>query len=386
MLPIPGKPVPSTPYGRRGNYWADGIHKGVDFSAIAGTQVFAPWSGRVISIGTWGPAFGDRSPVIDFDRLPDGTPGFWGVLAHLESCLVKPGDKVRAGQLIGTVGSRGNSTGPHLHFEVQRQSYWTKTGYVDPQKHLDAVPFLQDGKVFASRMWNGQLDSDSVRNVQLALNLAHRSPTVRVGGSYNDETMYAVQAFQKSFGWTGKDADGIVGPGTAAALGLIWVDDTEEEDGQAKENNVSVYRLRLKEISYHFSGKPKDIQVFRRRYTSIDNGRYAAPGFGVLIALQYLNLHVKFKPGCETGTVRLRLVRKSPDDPTAYQDFPISKNGTAAAEDGSVNFLITHVWFELCEKGRPLQWELDCSDDFEFVRGNTRYSKWLTLICEKVAG
>ena len=140
MRPIPGAPI-SCPYGRKGTAWIGGKHRGVDFAAPAGTTVRAPWSGTVVGIGTWGPAFGAYSPVIDFDRLPDGRPGWWGVLAHLQMTYLSVGDRVEAGQRVGRVGSRGNVTGPHLHFEVHRRSRWTHPRWhlaVNPRRHLRA--------------------------------------------------------------------------------------------------------------------------------------------------------------------------------------------------------------------------------------------------------
>lgn len=124
VIPVPDARV-TCGYGVRGRWWGGGRHRGIDFGAPIGAVVLAPWSGTVIGIGTWGPAFGARSPVLDFDRLPDGSAGLWGVLAHLDRCWVKVGEHVQAGQPVGTVGVRGNVTGPHLHFEVHAAARWS---------------------------------------------------------------------------------------------------------------------------------------------------------------------------------------------------------------------------------------------------------------------
>lgn len=60
----------------------------------------------------------------------DGTTGVFG---HVDKSLVHKGQKVRAGQQIATVGNRGQSTGPHLHYEV-----WDKSGNkINPQVWLN---------------------------------------------------------------------------------------------------------------------------------------------------------------------------------------------------------------------------------------------------------
>lgn len=142
MRPIHGAPV-TCPYGRKGSAWVGGKHRGIDFGAPLGTLVRAPWSGTVIGIGTWGRAFGDRSPVIDFDRLPGNRPGWWGVLAHLDMTYLEVGQHVDVGDRVGRVGTRGNTTGPHLHFEVHRSPRWTSPRLglaVNPRRHLQAQP------------------------------------------------------------------------------------------------------------------------------------------------------------------------------------------------------------------------------------------------------
>lgn len=151
MHPIPGARI-SCPYGHKGPLWSGGRHRGVDFAAPAGTAVLAPWGGVVIGLGTWGPAYGNRSPVIDFDRLSAARPGLWGVLAHLELCYVVPGERIALGQPIGLVGSRGNATGPHLHFEVQASAYWSAWQL---HKDRDPSPWLHAGPSPAQPLWEG---------------------------------------------------------------------------------------------------------------------------------------------------------------------------------------------------------------------------------------
>lgn len=123
-MPIEHENV-SCEYGARGPWWQGGRHRGIDLAAPKGTLVRAPWSGTVVAVGSWGRAYGARSPVIDFDPLPDGSPGLWGVLAHLSVCYVSPGERVGVGARVGRVGARGNATGPHLHFEVHAAPRWS---------------------------------------------------------------------------------------------------------------------------------------------------------------------------------------------------------------------------------------------------------------------
>jgi peptidoglycan hydrolase-like protein with peptidoglycan-binding domain len=93
--------------------------------------------------------------------------------------------------------------------------------------HRHGGRYLQDGKVYASKMHYGQMDSDSVKNVQIALRNHDPRITLPVTGNYLDMTKAEVEKFQKARGWRGAQADGIVGPSTAAALELVWIDDTD---------------------------------------------------------------------------------------------------------------------------------------------------------------
>ncbi|UNZ16508.1 transglycosylase family protein [Streptomyces sp. 891-h] len=102
---------PSTPYGAAGSSWSSGHHTGVDFPVGTGTSVKAVTSGTVVSAG-WGGAYGYQVVL----RHADGKYSQYG---HLSAISVRSGQSVATGQQIGRSGSTGNSTGPHLHFEIR---------------------------------------------------------------------------------------------------------------------------------------------------------------------------------------------------------------------------------------------------------------------------
>jgi murein DD-endopeptidase MepM/ murein hydrolase activator NlpD len=91
------------------------LHPGIDIGAAKGTPVHAADSGYVRLAG-WDPepvSYGNEV-VIDHGN------GYATRYAHLSAIMVDAGDSVKKGQLIGRVGSTGNSTGPHLHFEINQ--------------------------------------------------------------------------------------------------------------------------------------------------------------------------------------------------------------------------------------------------------------------------
>ncbi|MFF1716006.1 transglycosylase family protein [Streptomyces sp. NPDC058268] len=119
---------PSTPYRAAGGSWSKGYHTGVDFPVATGTSVKAVAAGTVVSAG-WGGSYGYEVVI----RHADGKYSQYG---HLSALTVKAGQKVGAGQRIARSGSTGNSTGPHLHFEIR-----TGPGFgsdVDPLAYLRA--------------------------------------------------------------------------------------------------------------------------------------------------------------------------------------------------------------------------------------------------------
>lgn len=108
----------TSPYGvqRKGHKVA---HTGVDWGAPSGTPIYAPASGKVRST-VFDKIYGNQT-IMDFGG------GYSSMFGHQSGFAVKPGQMVKAGQLIGYVGSTGNSTGPHLHFQT-----WVGNRVVNP--------------------------------------------------------------------------------------------------------------------------------------------------------------------------------------------------------------------------------------------------------------
>lgn len=116
----------STAYKASGAMWSSGYHTGVDFRASSGTTVKAVGAGTVVSAG-WGGAYGNEVVI----RHADGKYSQYG---HLSQLSVSNGQSVTAGQAIGLSGSTGNSSGPHLHFEIRTgPSYGSD---IDPLAYL----------------------------------------------------------------------------------------------------------------------------------------------------------------------------------------------------------------------------------------------------------
>lgn len=101
---------PSAIYADFGAPRPGGPHAGIDLPAPLGTPAVAAWYARVVETPTGG--WIGRGVILE-----DGAGNRW-LYAHLSSVTVAVGDIVQRGQVIGGVGSTGNSTGPHLHFEI----------------------------------------------------------------------------------------------------------------------------------------------------------------------------------------------------------------------------------------------------------------------------
>ncbi|MHC0431878.1 M23 family metallopeptidase [Streptomyces sp. O3] len=102
-------------YGKGGSMWAS-KHSGQDFAVPVGTRVESVGAGTVVKAGGNGagdgPAYGNAVVI-------KHATGRYSQYAHLSKINVKVGQKVKAGQRIALSGNTGNSSGPHLHFEIR---------------------------------------------------------------------------------------------------------------------------------------------------------------------------------------------------------------------------------------------------------------------------
>lgn len=109
IKPITGGKI-SSPFGWRTLYGRRDYHRGVDWSCPTGTAVRAAGTGKVIQAG-WNGSYGYCITIQHSD-------GRQTLYAHLSRVLVSKGQQVKQNTKIGLTGNTGNSTGPHLHFEV----------------------------------------------------------------------------------------------------------------------------------------------------------------------------------------------------------------------------------------------------------------------------
>ena len=124
--PLADDPRMTSDYGLRRDPMGHGVefHNGIDFEANIGTPVHATADGVVESAG---PRAGYGNAVI-----LDHAFGYRSLFGHLSKVLVKPGEKVKRGEVIALSGNTGRSTGPHLHYTLY---YGDKT--IDPEPYVD---------------------------------------------------------------------------------------------------------------------------------------------------------------------------------------------------------------------------------------------------------
>ena len=112
-------------------YPSGGYHAGRDIACPIGTPVYAAASGTVIHINDQAATYGNHIMIAHGDEV-------YTLYAHCSELLVSVGDTVSQGQLIALSGNTGNSTGPHLHFEVRVGGSQYRVNNVDPLEWINA--------------------------------------------------------------------------------------------------------------------------------------------------------------------------------------------------------------------------------------------------------
>ncbi|MCP4313974.1 MAG: M23 family metallopeptidase, partial [Bacteroidetes bacterium] len=97
-------------------------HHGIDLAGPYGLDIHATGDGTVISAHVSRFGYGKEVTL-------DHGFGYTSRYAHLQNIMVKPGQKLKRGEVIGTLGSTGRSTGPHLHYEVRKNGHYLNPMY-----------------------------------------------------------------------------------------------------------------------------------------------------------------------------------------------------------------------------------------------------------------
>ena len=120
------------------------FHSGLDIAAPSGSPVVATGAGTVISAG-WNGGYG-KAVIIQHGDTQQTLYG------HLSEISVQPGQTIAQGTVIGLVGSTGNSTGPHLHFESRMPNIAGVWSAVDPSQEIQyAVDTLRRSMPYARK-------------------------------------------------------------------------------------------------------------------------------------------------------------------------------------------------------------------------------------------
>lgn len=128
LFPVPGDNEITQEYSAE--------HKAIDIAALSGSPVYAAEDGTVSYVQIWDGSY-DTTGMMSYGHMVEvrHADGNMTLYAHLSEINVQQGEKVVRGQRIGRVGSTGNATGPHLHFEVI-----TSEGKADPAEYLWTMP------------------------------------------------------------------------------------------------------------------------------------------------------------------------------------------------------------------------------------------------------
>jgi hypothetical protein len=148
--PLDGSPKVTQWYGQgEDNYKPNRGHSGIDYSCIVGTPVRAVADGDVAFVGVDPQGYGN------YIRLWHPQLRVFTLMGHLSEVKKKKGDAVSQGDIIALTGNTGNSTGPHLHYEIRR---------ADKAGNYQEVPGMTNGAIdplsFLAGLFRGGTVSD----------------------------------------------------------------------------------------------------------------------------------------------------------------------------------------------------------------------------------
>jgi murein DD-endopeptidase MepM/ murein hydrolase activator NlpD len=142
MYPVNGYTI-SNHFGVKNDRYKAGYHTGVDIKAPAGTPVVSVRPCKVIEVSnypSWGESYG-TAVIVEFRN------GLRAIYAHLSKTTVIKGQDLAEGAMLGKVGTTGNSTGNHLHFEL-RESPFRYDDHLDP---TDLILLTNEDKQVAKK-------------------------------------------------------------------------------------------------------------------------------------------------------------------------------------------------------------------------------------------
>lgn len=215
-------------------------HSGIDIANSVGTPVYAPFSGTVIGVGAGlvPGRSGDRNVLI---RNPDGERQYFG---HLDTAIVVVGAKVKAGQKIGTMGARGNVTGPHLHLEtwsskgkpVNPRVYFKRYGVSPGSKPNDTSPATASTQPSKAAVKHDAATREYQRrqNTHADAKLlvdGINGPVTQAWRAWAMQAQTALNVFSVTWPRTALHVDGDYGPTTAADVTVFQGHNELHRDG-----------------------------------------------------------------------------------------------------------------------------------------------------------
>lgn len=137
-----------------GDSITEAFHPGIDYALPVGVPVLAVADGVVVDTKVQINGYGN------YVRIQHGVNAK-SLYAHLFKWLVKEGQHVTAGMVIGYSGNSGNSTGPHLHFE-----YWVDGKHVDPERYFDQA-ITQEYEKPAPAIYTERVDTTNFKRIRV---------------------------------------------------------------------------------------------------------------------------------------------------------------------------------------------------------------------------